>query len=40
LPHLPIECVELDGVPDTLPVLIEEVYLPSEQENDKIRKIS
>lgn len=33
LPHLPIECVELDGIFDTLPVLIEEVYLPDEEEN-------
>ena len=30
LPHLPIECVELDGIPDTLPVLIEEVYSPTD----------
>ena len=26
LPPLTIECIELDGVPDTLPILIEEVY--------------
>jgi hypothetical protein len=26
LPHLPVECVELDGIPDTLPILIEEIY--------------
>lgn len=26
LPPLAIECVELDGVPDTLPILIEEIY--------------
>lgn len=31
LPPLPIECVELDGVPDTLPILIEEIYSASEQ---------
>ena len=26
LPPLPIECLELDGIPDTLPILIEEIY--------------
>ena len=26
LPHLPIECIELDGSPDTLPIIIEEIY--------------
>lgn len=26
LPPLPIECIELDGIPDTLPILIEEIY--------------
>lgn len=26
LPPLPIECSELDGIPDTLPILIEEIY--------------
>lgn len=26
LPPLPIECMELDGIPDTLPILIEEIY--------------
>ncbi|CAF4300828.1 unnamed protein product [Rotaria sp. Silwood2] len=31
LPHLPIECIELDGVPDTLPILLEEIYSPTEQ---------
>ncbi|CAF1648237.1 unnamed protein product, partial [Adineta ricciae] len=31
LPVLTIECVELDGVPDTLPILIEEVYSAIEQ---------
>ncbi|CAF3151214.1 unnamed protein product [Rotaria socialis] len=31
LPHLPIECIELDGVSDTLPILIEEIYSPNEQ---------
>lgn len=31
LPVLPIECVELDGVPDTLPILVEEVYSAMEQ---------
>lgn len=30
LPHLAIECVELDGIPDTLPILIEEVYSPTD----------
>ncbi|CAF3479267.1 unnamed protein product [Adineta steineri] len=31
LPHLPIECVELDGVPYTLPTLIEEIYSPIDE---------
>jgi hypothetical protein len=31
LPHLTIECVELDGIPDTLPIIIEEIYSPIEQ---------
>lgn len=31
LPPLTIECAELDGVPDTLPILIEEVYTAVEQ---------
>ncbi len=31
LPHLSIECIELDGIPDTLPILIEEVYTSIEQ---------
>ena len=31
LPALTIECVELDGIPDTLPILIEEVYSAMEQ---------
>ena len=26
LQSLPIECLELDGIPDTLPILIEEIY--------------
>lgn len=26
LPPLPIDCLELDGISDTLPILIEEVY--------------
>ncbi len=26
LPPLTIECIELDGIPDTLPILIEEIY--------------
>lgn len=26
LPSLKIECVELDGIADTLPILIEEIY--------------
>ncbi|CAF3528073.1 unnamed protein product [Rotaria sp. Silwood1] len=33
LPHLPIECIELDGIPDTLPILIEEIYSPTEQQS-------
>ncbi|CAF3536336.1 unnamed protein product [Rotaria sordida] len=33
LPHLPIECVELDGTPDTLPILVEEIYTPTEQQS-------
>ena len=33
LPHLPIECVELDGIPDTLPILIEEVYSPTDSQS-------
>lgn len=28
LPNLPVECIELDGTPDTLPILIEEIYSP------------
>ncbi|CAF1649585.1 unnamed protein product, partial [Adineta ricciae] len=28
LPSLPVECTELDGTPDTLPILIEEIYSP------------
>lgn len=36
LPHLPIECVELDGIPDTLPILIEEIYSPIEQSSTSI----
>jgi hypothetical protein len=36
LPHLPIECVELDGIPDTLPILIEEIYSPVEQQSTTI----
>lgn len=31
LPALAIECVDLDGIPDTLPILIEEVYSAIEQ---------
>ncbi len=31
LPPLPIECIELDGIPDTLPILIEEIYTSIEQ---------
>ncbi|UJR20758.1 hypothetical protein I4U23_023876 [Adineta vaga] len=31
LPTLTIECIELDGIPDTLPILIEEVYSALEQ---------
>jgi hypothetical protein len=31
LPPLTIECLELDGTPDTLPILIEEVYSAIEQ---------
>ena len=30
LPPLTIECLELDGTPDTLPILIEEIYLNME----------
>lgn len=26
-----MECVELDGVPDTLPILIEEIYAVGEE---------
>jgi hypothetical protein len=33
LPHLLIECAELDGIPDTLPILIEEIYSPSDQQS-------
>jgi hypothetical protein len=33
LPHLTIECVELDGIPDTLPIIIEEIYSPNEQQS-------
>ena len=33
LPHLPIECVELDGVPDTLPIIIEEIYSPTDPQS-------
>ncbi|CAF5155919.1 unnamed protein product, partial [Rotaria sp. Silwood1] len=33
LPHLPIECIELDGIPDTLPILIEEIYSPTDQQS-------
>ena len=36
LPHLPIECVELDGIPDTLPIIIEEVYSPTDQQPTNI----
>ncbi|CAF1614264.1 unnamed protein product, partial [Rotaria magnacalcarata] len=36
LPHLPIECNELDGVSDTLPILIEEIYSPNEQPSTTI----
>lgn len=32
LPHLPIECVELDGLPETLPILIEEIYSAIDEE--------
>jgi len=28
---LTIECVELDGTPDTLPIIIEEIYSAIEQ---------
>ncbi|CAF3725517.1 unnamed protein product [Adineta steineri] len=31
LPALTIECVELDGIPDNLPIIIEEVYSAMEQ---------
>jgi hypothetical protein len=31
LPPLPMECLELDGVPDTLPILIEEIYSIGEE---------
>ncbi|CAF3400717.1 unnamed protein product [Rotaria socialis] len=33
---LTIECVELDGVPDTLPIIIEEIYLSDEQKPSKM----
>lgn len=36
LPHLPIECSELDGVPDTLPILVEEIYSPNDQPSTTI----
>ncbi|CAF4608010.1 unnamed protein product [Rotaria sp. Silwood1] len=36
LPHLTIECVELDGIPDTLPILIEEIYSAVEQKPTQI----
>ncbi|CAF2818752.1 unnamed protein product [Rotaria sp. Silwood2] len=36
LPHLTIECVELDGTPDTLPILIEEIYSAVEQKSTPI----
>jgi isoleucyl-tRNA synthetase len=40
LPHLIIECMELDGTPDTLPILIEEVYSTIEQKPSIIRQNS
>lgn len=36
LPPLIIECVELDGIPDTLPILIEEIYSSIEQKSPSI----
>ncbi len=36
LPHLTIECVELDGIPDTLPILIEDIYSPVEEQSTTI----
>lgn len=36
LPPLTIECAELDGVPDTLPILIEEVYSAVEQSSSSM----
>jgi hypothetical protein len=36
LPSLTIECIELDGTPDTLPILIEEVYSSIEQKSSLI----
>lgn len=34
LPHLPVECNEFDGVPDTLPILIEEVYCERDEQKN------
>ncbi len=36
LPSLTIECIELDGIPDTLPILIEEIYSSIEQKSSLI----
>ncbi|CAF1327656.1 unnamed protein product [Rotaria sordida] len=36
LPHLTIECIELDGIPDTLPIIIEEIYSTIEQKSKPI----
>lgn len=33
LQHLPIECAETDGIPDTLPILIEEIYSPTDEQS-------
>ncbi|UJR28838.1 hypothetical protein I4U23_010062 [Adineta vaga] len=33
LPYLPVECSELDGTIDTLPILIEEIYSPVDQQS-------
>jgi hypothetical protein len=40
LPTLPIECVELDGIPDTLPILIEETYSTNAEDRTVIESIS
>lgn len=36
LPPLPIECLELDGIPDTLPILIEEIYTNIDEKSSRV----